>query len=198
MTNLDDDPISFSNTDKILIVGKSGSGKTVLMRALIKANEPIYTQLVQEKYHITKQFIKIDPLKQFGGQYIRYGDRITYDRILSGMFKTAPEFIVTDEADQFFPNKVSLSNVENDFIQIGRPSGLGGMFISRRFAQLNTDLVSNANKLFIFKFWSGADFKYLSNCNIKPEAISALENLKMYQFLFVDTDRNDYAVYDPI
>lgn len=195
---MNDDKLSFSNTDKILIVGKSGSGKTVLMRALIEANEPIFTSLVQQKYGVTKQFIKIDPLCQFGGQFIRYGDRVSYDRILTKMFTSPPEFIVTDEADQFFPSKVTLSNVENDFIQIGRPSGLGGMFISRRLAQLNINLVSNANKIFIFKLWAGADLKYLANCNFKPEVIDIVSRLEPYHFLCIDVDKNDYTVYDPI
>lgn len=196
MTELEN--VNFSNTDKIIIAGKSGSGKTVLMRSLIKGNEPIYTELIRNKYHVTKVFIKIDPLNQFGGQYVRYGDRVTYDKILLGMFKTAPEFIVTDEADQFFPNRVSLSNVENDFIQIGRPSKLGGMFITRRLAELNTNLVSNANKLFLFRMWSSADIKYLENCSIKKEAINIVGNLNPYQFLYIDIDKNIYEVYDPI
>jgi len=189
--------IKFRSTDKILIVGKSGSGKTTLMKALINANEPSYKQQTFQKYGKAKSYIKVDPLMQFGGTFVRYGDRTNYDKILALMFKNAPEFIVTDEADGFFPNKLALSDIENDFINIGRPAGLGGMFITRRLSRLNTDLVANATKIFMFKLWASADMRYLQNSNF-GDFVPTVSRLEPYEFLFIDVDTNDYIVFDPI
>ena len=192
-----DSVINFTSTDKILIAGKSGSGKSTLMIELIKYLEPIYQEMTSRQLGIKKSFIKIDPMMQFNGIPIRYGDRTANDEILKKMFQTAPEFIIEDEADGFFPNKLTLSSVESDFINIGRPCGLGGMFITRRLSNLNTNLVSNANKIFMFKLWQSADLRYLYNSNF-GDFIPIVSRLEPYEFLYIDVDKNDYIVFDPI
>lgn len=187
----DSKEIVINSTDKVLISGKSGSGKTTLMISLIKGLEPVHFKLTGKPY------IKIDPLQQFGGEFIRYGDRISYDKVLSKMSETPPEFIVTDEADGFFPNRQTLSRIENDFIQIGRPCGLGGIFVTRRLARLHTELVANANKIFMFKLFSSADMQNLARANF-GDFIPVVSRLARFEFLYIDTDNNDYRVFDPI
>jgi hypothetical protein len=170
------------STDINIIIGKRRSGKTVLMRALIDSTEPEFRKLTAQQLGQAKEFIKIDPLMEFGGQYIRYGDTLKYNAVLKEMFKNRNEFIVTDEADGFWKNRQNLSTVQNEFINIGRHWGLGGLFITRRLAKLHTDLVSNANKLFIFKLWTKADLDYLRGADL-GDYVPIVTNLEKYQFL---------------
>jgi hypothetical protein len=113
------------------------------------------------------------------------------------MFKNRNEFIVTDEADKFWKNRTSLSNVQSDFIDIGRHWGLGGMFVTRRLAKLHTDLVANANKIFLFKLWTKADLDYLRGADL-GDFVPIVAKLEKYQFLGIDLDNNTYTVFDPI
>jgi len=185
------DQMPFTSTDFILIIGKKGSGKSTLMKGLISTLEP-------EFYKATgKPFIKIDPLMEFGGKFIRSGDKIAYNTELKTMFQKRNEFIVTDEADKFWKNKEALTQTQSDFIDIGRHWGLGGMFITRRLARLHTDLVSNANKLFIFKLWTKADFDYLRGADL-GDFIPTIASLPKYHFLGIDLDNNTSTVFDPI
>lgn len=191
------DVMPIESTDINIIIGKRRSGKTVLMRALIESTEPEFIKQTQAQLGTPKAFIKIDPLMEFGGQYIRYGDIMTYNKIIKDMFVTKNEFIVTDEADGFWRNRSTLTTQQNEFINIGRHWGLGGLFITRRLAKLHTDLVSNANKLFIFKLWTKADFDYLRGADL-ADFIPIISNLEKYQFLGIDLDNNSYTVFDPI
>jgi hypothetical protein len=185
------------STDINIIIGKRRSGKTVLMRALMDSTEPEFKRQTAQTLGQAKEFIKIDPLMEFGGQYIRYGDIMAYNKIIKGMFETKNEFIVTDESDGFWRNRSALTTAQNEFINIGRHWGLGGLFITRRLAKLHTDLVSNANKLFIFKLWTKADFDYLRGADL-ADFIPIISNLEKYQFLGIDLDNNSYTVFDPI
>jgi hypothetical protein len=191
------DIMPIESTDINIIIGKRRSGKTVLMRALIDSTEPEFIKQTSQTLGTAKEFIKIDPLMEFGGQYIRYGDIMEYNKIIKSMFETKNEFIVTDEADGFWKNRSALTTQQNEFINIGRHWGLGGLFITRRLAKLHTDLVSNANKLFIFKLWTKADFDYLRGADL-ADFIPIISNLEKYQFLGIDLDNNSYTVFDPI
>jgi AAA15 family ATPase/GTPase len=185
------------STDINIIIGKRRSGKTTLLKAIMASTEPAFRQQTAQVLGQPKDFIKIDPLMEFEGKYIRYGDTIKYNEVLKEMFKNKNEFIVTDEADGFFKNRQNLSTVQNEFINIGRHWGLGGLFITRRLAKLHTDLVSNANKLFIFKLWTKADLDYLRGADL-GDFVPIVTSLDKYQFLGIDLDNNTYTVFDPI
>jgi energy-coupling factor transporter ATP-binding protein EcfA2 len=185
------------STDINIIIGKRRSGKSTLLKAIMESTEPAFKQQTSQVLGEAKEFIKIDPLMEFNGQYIRYGDTIKYNEVLKKMFKSKNEFIVTDEADGFFKNRQNLSTVQNEFINIGRHWGLGGLFITRRLAKLHTDLVSNANKLFIFKLWTKADLDYLRGADL-GDFVPIVTGLEKYQFLGIDLDNNTYTVFNPI
>jgi DNA helicase HerA-like ATPase len=183
--------MEIKSTDLAIIAGKRGSGKSTLLKALMATTEPSFIQNYGYGY------IKIDPLGELQGTYIDYGDRLKYNQVLKEAFEKKNQFIVTDEADGFFPNRKSLSKLETRFIHIGRHWGLGGMFVTRRLANLSTDLVTQANKIFIFKHWQRADLDYLSQSGLS-EYIDDILTLDSYEFLVVDTDTGDSFVSEPI
>ena len=183
--------MNITSTDIVLIVGKRGSGKTTLLKGVTNAIEPLFIN--GHGYG----FVKVDPLRELDGIPITYGDRIKYNQILKDAFEKKNQFIITDEADGFFKNKASLSKLETNFIHIGRHYGLGGIFITRRLSNLHTDLVSQANKVFIFKLWQRSDLDYLKESGFS-EFIGNILNLQPYEFLTIDVDTGENEVNDPI
>jgi len=188
--NVSNDDLVIESTDIVVIAGKRRSGKTTLAKGITSSIE---SEFLKNGVKI----VTIDPLMELNGIYIRFGDRVTSNKILSECFKTKNIFLRIDEADGFFPNRVTLSKYENEFIHIGRHWGLGGMFMTRRLARLHTDLVSQANKIFIFKLWNKADLDYLRGSDL-GDFIPIVTQLKPYHFLGIDLDNNKYTVYNPI
>lgn len=175
----------------MLLSGKRGSGKTTLCKSLLQVIEPQVQQTNK------KPVIKIDPLNELGGIYIDYGDRRRFNEILKKVFISKNEFFVIDEADGFFPNRKTLSKLENRFIHIGRHYGLGAITVTRRLANLHTDLVSQANKIFIFKLWSRADLDYLAGSDF-GHLIPIVTSLNDHEFISIDTDTNEILVNEPV
>ena len=180
-----------TSTDIVIVAGQRGSGKTTLAQGLINSTEPEFIK--QHGYG----FDRVDPLLELGGTFVRYGDRLTFNKLIQEWFKLKNRFIVADEADGFFPNKVMLSRWENDFIQIGRHWGLGAIFMTRRFPNLHTDLVSNANKLFIFKLWNRADLNHLKESGLN-QVVDYMEDLQPFEFVSVDLNTGIIEVNEPI
>ena len=183
--------MQITSTDIVIVAGQRGSGKTTLAKGLIESTEPEF-----QRTH-GYGFDRIDPLLELGGEFVRYGDRITFNKKLQEWFELKNRFIVVDESDGFFPNKQTLTRWENDFIQIGRHWGLGGIFMTRRFPKLHTDLVSNANKLFIFKLWNRADLNHLKDSGLS-QAVDFMEGLQPYEFVSIDLTTGETLINDPI
>jgi energy-coupling factor transporter ATP-binding protein EcfA2 len=183
--------LEITSTDLVLIAGKRGSGKSTLLRGITDTIEPLFQQ--DKGYG----FLKVDPLREMQGIHIDYGDRVAYNKILQQAFQKKNQFIITDEADGFFKNKAGLSTLENRFIHIGRHYGLGGIFVTRRLSNLHTDLVSQANKIFIFKHWQRSDLDYLKESGL-GEFIEPIFNLQPYEFLSIDIDSGESAVNEPL
>lgn len=183
--------MNIKSTDLCLIAGQRGSGKTILAQGIIKSTEP---QFIKEHGY---GYDKIDPLLELGGEFIRYGDRISYNKKIKSWFELKNRFTVTDESDGFFPNGKTLTRWENDYVQIGRHWGLGGIFITRRFAKLHTDLVSNASKLFIFRLWQRADLIYLQQSGL-DQVMDLMPELQPYEFISVDIENGITEINSPI
>lgn len=172
-----------------------GYGKTTLFKSLFTnaKNSPAF---VQQKV-LTRVIDPLMELQDLGGEFLRRGDRVESNKIIKEAFARKNTFLCYDEADLFFPNKKTLTNAENDFIQIGRHWGLGGMFVTRRLSRLHTDIVSQANKLFIFHLFSSADMQYLNESGF-GDYLDTIGNLQKFEFLVVDMDANEIYVSPPI
>lgn len=185
--------MELKTTDIDVIAGKRGSGKTTLSKGLL---DFLIAQGCPVKI--------VDPLHEYRDylnkvevRHIRYQDRITFDNYLKTLFGKWKGILAIDEADGFFPNRQMLTPIETDYINIGRHYGIGAILITRRLSMLNTNVISNANKVFIFKLWSPADLNYLASADL-GHLIPYVTGLKNYHFLSIDTDNGEIQVNEPI
>jgi len=183
--------LEIKSTDLVIIAGKRGSGKSTLLRGITDTIEPPFRS--QHGYG----FVKIDPLMEMEGLHIAHGDRVAYNKVLQDLFNKKNQFLITDEADSYFKNKAGLSKLENQYIHIGRHYGLGGIFVTRRLSNLHTDLVSQANKVFIFKHWQRSDLDYLKESGL-GDFIEPIYKLNPYEFLSIDIDLGEWQLNEPI
>ena len=78
------------------------------------------------------------------------------------------EMLVCDEASTVLPNKKSLDSNINNFLNYYRHSldekgwDMGGMFIARRPARVNTNIVELSRYIIIFRVTGKNDIKYLN------------------------------------
>jgi len=190
----------FKQTDLGLIAGKRGSGKTNLLLFLIdyftrmKVNLIIVDPVYDLAVNLKKLYKKDDPRIV----HIPYGNRPMFNKLLEKLFNARWKgIIIVDEADRFFPNRKTLTAIEDHFIQIGRHHGIGGIFVTRRLAKLHTDLPSQANKIFLFKHWQRADLDYLRESNLGDYAY-LLRGLEKFCFMYLNTDVEECIICDPV
>jgi DNA helicase HerA-like ATPase len=130
--------IELQPTDRILILGDSGSGKTVLAQGIAKS----YKRLI---------VVSGDP-KEFGFAKNRVEtiNPETTRTTLSKSYETGNAFVVIDDTDNFF------TRFENDervrtFLILGRHRNIGWSIIARRPTDLPPLVFTQANKIFVFQ-----------------------------------------------
>jgi len=191
---------NFSQTDLSFIAGKRRSGKTNLIIYLIELFTSLGANIiiVDPVWDIGQALQKLHGKKDPRIVNIGYQDRAKFNIFLRNLFKKKWKgILIIDEADGFFPNKKGLSSVEKFFIHIGRHYGVGGICVTRRMANMNTDIATQANKMIIFKHWHRADLDYLSQSGIVEE-IPIIRKLSKHHFQFLDIDGEVSATCKPV
>lgn len=186
--------MEIKQTDQMVIGGKKGSGKTNLMKTLIKWLLSVHCPV-----------IIIDPLweyKEFEQQgaivmHIKYGNVAQFNNYINQLFTKWKGILVIDEADGFLPNKTNLLNPSRTLIHLGRHYGIGSAFVTRRLSNLHTDVISQTGKLFLFRLYAGADAQYLERAQL-GEIVDPVFNLEKYWFVSYDADTATIQVNEPI
>lgn len=188
--------MEIKSSDKVLIVGVTGSGKTTLAKALINSCKQ-YNFVLLDSLYDYDTLNKNTNVKIIN---INHGDQQRFIEIIKSLFGKVKCMLVVDEADAFMPSRINLDIWIKRLIHISRHVQLGYLFITRRLSNLHTDAVSQANKIFIFKLWSRADVDYLRQCGLplSDEMDEILLNLKQYEFVSIDITNNEIMVCDPI
>lgn len=181
-------------TDIITVCGRRGSGKSnlskTLILTLINMGCPV---LIIDPLQEHREFTKYGALNK----YIPYGDQQAFNDFLGQIIGKWKGIIVIDEADGYFPNKKNLFPNQKTLIHLGRHYGLGMLFVTRRLANLHTDVISQTSKLFSFRLFAGADANYLSLMQLE-ELIDPIWNLEKYEFVFFDSETGSVDVYEPL
>jgi hypothetical protein len=126
-----------------------------------------------------------------------WGDQTAFETFLGGIIGKWKGMLVVDEADGFFPNRKNLLHAQKTLIHLGRHYGLGVIFITRRLANLHTDVISQTSKIFSFRLFSGADANYLEAMQLS-EIIAPIWGLEKYHFVFFDSETGQLAQCPPI
>jgi DNA helicase HerA-like ATPase len=160
------------------ILGQRGSGKTTLAKYLI--------------VNLHKQGVKVkvyDYLDEYRNMQnfaeIHRADLNNLDKDFDEWLKTNMKeecFLVVEEADKFFPKSVrNITGIRAEFIHRGRHYGVGGMFISRRTANLHNDVLSQSYAIISFYQFLPNDVEYLYE--FMGDDAFKLSKLTEHQFL---------------
>lgn len=176
----------FQNHDISIIAGLRGSGKSTLSKYLINLLYKNYDYVIiidpLHEYDIKLQntiTLKIDLTKDV--QYI-------FSKIYNKMLKVNKRvLLVIDEADLIFKNRSSLNYEQKHAIHYSRHYNISIIAITRRLANLHTDLVSESSNFFMFKLISSADLETLRSMGLSF-LINEMVKLKKYEFLI-------YSIY---
>jgi len=170
---------------RFCIFGLQGSGKTTLAK------------------YILRQFGDsgwvIDVLDEYAG-FNRY---VMQDRDYSGidelnaaiyfiLNKYKPKLLIIDEANRYCKPKRPLPEAVGHLNDFHRHYDLAIGFISRRPAQLHTDLVELAHYLFIFRLVGKNDRFYLES--LKEGLSDAVLQLPQYSFVFYNRETGEIRV----
>jgi energy-coupling factor transporter ATP-binding protein EcfA2 len=169
-------------SDKIAILGKSGSGKTNLIKVLISD--------VLKDY----QFVLLDALGNFseyeGKPNVEYHqitptDEATVDDIIYSALERGNCMVVMDEIDRY---KSKPGSMVNELVNLGRNYGVGGIFAARRTADVNKDILANSPFIFTFQHILPQDLDVLIDWFAQPEEV--FRDLQEYEaILFKDGEQ---------
>ena len=145
--------LSIKQSDGVVVLGKRGSGKTVMVRFLIN-HMPNY------------RFIILDVVGNLGiykdarnctYHLVNPHDKKKIDEICKEAIKTGNCMVVLDEAD-----RLEYTDNLSDMLNIGRNYGVGYIATARRTANIHKDYLANQTHAFIFKHTYPRDVKVIA------------------------------------
>ncbi|MEM3896174.1 MAG: ATP-binding protein [Archaeoglobaceae archaeon] len=174
----------------IVITGQQGYGKTTLAKFLIK-------KLLENGIDV----VIIDPNDEYG-EFEGEADRIVpeggdFSRVYEALKKAwekGNRALIVDEADIVFPIREQLSGVKYDIVHRGRHRNLLRIFVVRRLANLNKDVVSQAKKIISFYQFLPNDLKYLKE--FMGDYAELTKNLPKYHFIVFE--QGEVRFYKPV
>lgn len=111
------------------------------------------------------------------------------------------DMLICDEASTVHPNKKSMPSTMNNFLNYYRHPveekgwDMGGIFLARRPARVNTNIVELSRYLFIFRVTGKNDVKYLNS--ISSGLGDMAKDLEGHEFILVNPNRT-YKKMNPI
>ena len=163
-----------------VIAGMRGYGKTTLAKKILSIIAGQSNQYIildnNDEYREFDNRIVPQPGQNRKKLAIELGKQI---------WNTGNLFIVVDEAEKYLPVfPVLLPPYWDNIIEQGRHRNLGGIFITRRIANLNKTVISQAAKVFLFRHFEKNDIQYLRE--FLDDVAYSLQRLKEFQYFMYD------------
>ncbi len=169
--------INIMQSEGIVVLGKRGSGKTTLIRFLVR-------ELSKKKF----RFIVVDVVGNLGQfkdmpnveyHLVNPHDKNAIDTICNKAMKLHNCMVILDEAD-----RLEYTDALSDMVNIGRNYGVGYLATARRTANINNDILANQKHAFIFKHTYPRDVKVLTEwLDLDERNFRHLEQHKTLYFL---------------
>ena len=158
-------------SDKVVVIGFSGSGKTTFMKWFIKNSRFLPMYIVDPLGNFSEkpdwkkfEYSGVMPCKPEikGHTCIKMTNEVQLEAFVEKISKTKPSwFLIVDEIDRFIGTDTMMYYTER-YLEEGRNYNRGGMFSVRRLGFLNKSILSNAHYLVMFKINNKNDKDYLN------------------------------------
>lgn len=167
--------IVLSNTDRILVLGDSLSGKTYLVRKFSKQYKHVKV--------ITPQH---DEFKDYRDRVVTWDAEVAFEAIGEGLQK-GNMLIIIDDADILLEKLVKDSRLKF-FFSGARHRGVAWVIVSRRTQDIPTLAAKQANRLFLFQTDLPHDTKFLNEYYYPAgDEVRELDR-NAHEFLYIDRD----------
>jgi DNA helicase HerA-like ATPase len=191
--------LKFTTTDQIVVCGRKGSGKSTLVKELIRKT---LSFIIFDYHHEhtalgypTRDLNAIPLLWTKGAHRIvylpKYRSLEELER-LSAIAKLLRNLVlIVDECDRVIPKKISLNETGiGDLVHGGRHYGVGLITVTRRFADLHEGFISQADFIVFFSQHSAGDLERLQ----KEMGEEALEITKLPPYCFGEYDARENRI----
>ena len=204
---------NIKRSDRFLIVGRSGSGKSYLARALFESVPPPRCVIDPKDdpaatgggFRDRRQAVTFsDPAKLPDAEVIRFvprdpADLELYDRLYRELFEVRGMFVWADEASWPLPARGAPRGAEKLIAQ-GRVRGIGHMALHQRPVELARVVPANSEHLIAFDIGHPDDVATMAKAiGIDPGELGAeLRNLPDHGFAWYSARDRSLTVCDPI
>lgn len=158
------EPQWLRRSDRIFITGFTGSGKSVLARAIFAAHPPPRividpkddTEATGGAYADRRQAVTFsDPARLPKADVLRFVprdpyDAAAYDRLYRGLWNLPGVFVWVDEAGLVLPARGSAPPAARRFVTQGRARGLGHLALHQRPVEVDRAIFANIAHLITF------------------------------------------------
>ena len=179
-----------------MIFGLKGVGKSNLVAHILR--QPQYQNAIVYdvcREHGTGDADRIIPDHRSGDDATQEFDQALRAIVTENDRDRRPDLFIGEEVSRYAPNSGKVPPSLMDLVDLNRHYGTGFVGVSRRPAQVATDLVELADNLIIFKVRGKNDHRRLER---EVDALGdAARDLDLYEFLVVDK-RREWERHAPV
>lgn len=186
----------------IVITGKRHSGKSYFLKNALMPKFPYYIMWDYNHEHqfnnvpVTYKLTEIPSLfKQYRKLVYRPLDKSlsNFDSFVRSCYRLSDFMLVIEEAERY-ATKHYMPPALKWIVDTGRHRGIGLCVTCRRPARINTDIISNADYVFMFHQHLPVDIEYLAEWT--GEQAYSLREIEQYGFLiYSDIDGRILGTY---
>lgn len=196
--------VNFSNK-LVSVFGLHETGKSYFVKQMSENYDTVVFDILNE-YDENKHDVWRPEQDQYPEIQDEFDDFVGYIREQKRQNEARWGMMVCDEASTVLPNKKGMPSNVNNFLNYYRHSldekgwDMGGVFVARRPARVNTNIVELSRYLVIFRVTGKNDIKYLNSIasGLGDEASKlGSGDRPEHEFILVHPDRN-YEVMPPL